>query len=56
MAEKESEHAPFDVFCPECNIQVEARVIAIVGHGFESEAKNPEDQVDAPFNPPNSWL
>ena len=42
-------HAPFDVFCPECNIQVEARVIATVGHGFESEAINPEDQVDAPF-------
>jgi hypothetical protein len=42
-------HAPFDVFCLECNIQVEARVIATVGHGFESEALNPDDQVDAPF-------
>jgi len=42
-------HAPFDVFCSECNIQVEARVIATVGHGFKSQAMNPEDQVDAPF-------
>ena len=42
-------HAPFDVFCPECNIQVEARVIATVGHGFESEAMKPDDEVDAPF-------
>ncbi len=43
------QHAPFDVFCLECNIQVEARVIATVGHSFKSEASNPEDQVDAPF-------
>jgi hypothetical protein len=42
-------HAPFDVFCPECNIQVEARVIATVGHGFESKTMRPDDEVDAPF-------
>jgi len=46
---KTEKHAPFDVFCPDCNIQVEAQVIATVGHRFKSQAMNPEDQVDAPF-------
>ena len=39
----------FDVFCPECNIQVEARVICNGSSGFSSDALNPMDEVDAEY-------
>jgi len=45
-----AEDSSFDVFCPECNIQVEARVIASGHGGFKSKALNPEDEVDAEYH------
>jgi len=39
----------FDVFCPQCNILVEARVIAHGHGGFRSKAANPVDQVDSRY-------
>lgn len=40
----------FDVFCPECNMQVEARVICSGSGGFSSNALNPIDKVDAEYH------
>jgi hypothetical protein len=40
----------FDVFCPECNIQVEARVIATGHGGYKSAAINPIDEPDAEYH------
>jgi hypothetical protein len=40
----------FDLFCPECNIQTEARVIAHGTGGFKSAALNPIDAVDAEYH------
>lgn len=46
MAEKES----FDVFCPQCNILIDAKVIAKGAGGFRSNAINPMDEVDAEYH------
>lgn len=43
------EDKSFDVFCPECNIQVEARVICEGSGGFSSSALSPEDEVDVEY-------
>jgi hypothetical protein len=40
----------FDVFCPQCNILVEAKVIAEGHGGFRSNAVNPIDEVDAEYH------
>lgn len=40
----------FDVFCPQCNILVEARVIAEGSGGFRSKAVSPIDEVDAEYH------
>ena len=40
----------FDVFCPQCNILVEAKVIAEGNGGFRSTAINPIDGVDAEYH------
>jgi hypothetical protein len=40
----------FDVFCPECNIQVAARVICSGSGGFSSNAVNPVDEIDAEYH------
>jgi hypothetical protein len=40
----------FDVFCPQCNILVEAKVIAKGSGGFRSNAINPIDEVDAEYH------
>ncbi|MDP3183376.1 MAG: DUF4145 domain-containing protein [Desulfobaccales bacterium] len=40
----------FDVFCPKCNILVEARVIAEGHGGFRSNAINPIDEVDTDYH------
>ncbi len=40
----------FDVFCPECNIQVETRVICTGSGGFSSNAFNPIDEADAEYH------
>jgi len=39
----------FDVFCPECNLFVEVKSIADATGEFDSQAQNPEDQVDAVY-------
>lgn len=40
----------FDVFCPHCNIQAEARVIAIGAGGFHSEGSVRFDEADAEYH------
>lgn len=40
----------FDVFCPTCNILVEAKVIAEGSGGFRSNAINPIDEADAEYH------
>lgn len=40
----------FDVFCPQCKILVEARVIAVGNGGFRNNAINPMDEVDAEYH------
>ena len=40
----------FDVFCPTCNILVEAKVIASGADEYRSEAVNPMDEVDAMYH------
>lgn len=40
----------FDVFCPDCNIQVAARVICSGSGGFSSNATNVLDEVDAEYH------
>jgi hypothetical protein len=45
MPEKES----FDVFCLQCNILVDAKVIARGSGGFRSNTINPMDEVDAEY-------
>lgn len=40
----------FDLFCPQCNILVEARVIAEGNGGFRSDSVNPIDEVDAEYH------
>jgi hypothetical protein len=40
----------FDVFCPQCNILVESKVIAEGHGGFRSNAVNPIDEVDAEYH------
>jgi hypothetical protein len=40
----------FDVFCPQCNILVEAKVIAEGHGGFRSNAVNPIDEVDTEYH------
>jgi hypothetical protein len=39
----------FDLFCPQCNILVEARVIAEGHGGFQSSAINPIDEADTEY-------
>jgi hypothetical protein len=39
----------FDVYCPECNILISARVVADGNGGFHSNAVNPDDEVDAEY-------
>lgn len=43
------ENESFDVFCPECNIQVAACVICSGSGGYSSNALNPVDEVDAEY-------
>ncbi|MGL1930609.1 MAG: DUF4145 domain-containing protein [Desulfotalea sp.] len=40
----------FDVFCPDCNMLVEAKTIKEATGDFQSEALNPEDVVDARYD------
>lgn len=40
----------FDLFCPTCNILVEARVIARGSGGFRSAAVSPFDEVDTEYH------
>ena len=40
----------FDVFCPQCNILVEAKVIAEGHGGVRSNAVNPIDEADAQYH------
>jgi len=40
----------FNVFCPECNMLVEAKVITDATGKFQSDALNPDDEVDAMYN------
>lgn len=40
----------FDVFCPQCNILVNAKVIAEGHGGFHSNAVNPIDEVDTEYH------
>ena len=40
----------FDLFCPTCNILVEAKVIARGSGGFRSDAVNPLDEVDTEYH------
>ncbi len=40
----------FDVFCPQCNILVEAKVIAEGFAEFRSDAVNPIDEVDTEYH------
>lgn len=40
----------FDVFCPECNILVEAKVVADGHGGFRSNALNPIDELDTEYH------
>lgn len=40
----------FDVYCPRCNIQTEARVIASGHGGFQSEAVSAFDEVDTEYH------
>lgn len=40
---------PFDLFCPECNILVEAQVVASGYGGFESKGATIFDEVDAEY-------
>ena len=42
--------AKFDVFCPQCNILVETKVIAEGPGGFQSDAINPIDEVDSTYH------
>ena len=39
-----------DVFCQECNIQVEAKIICSGSGGFSSDAINPIDEVDSEYH------
>jgi hypothetical protein len=36
----------FDLFCPDCNILVAAKVIASGSGGFRSDAVNPLDAIE----------
>lgn len=38
------------LFCPQCNVQIEASIIASSDCSFESTAHNPIDESDAPYN------
>jgi len=40
----------FDVFCPECNIQVEGRVICSGSGDLSRNALNPIDEIDAEYH------
>jgi len=40
----------FDVFCPTCNILVEAKVIARGFGEYRSDAVNPLDEVDTAYH------
>jgi hypothetical protein len=40
----------FDLFCPTCNMLVEAKVIASGSGGFRSDAVNPLDEVDTEYH------
>lgn len=40
----------FDLFCPDCNVLVEARVIAHASGGFRGDAINPLDEVDTEYH------
>lgn len=40
----------FDLFCPDCNILVAAKVIASGSGGFRSDAVNPLDEVDTEYH------
>jgi hypothetical protein len=40
----------FDLFCPACNMLVEAKVIATGSGGFRSDAVNPLDEVDTEYH------
>lgn len=40
----------FDLFCPQCNILVEAKVIAEGNGGYRSDAVSPIDEVDTEYH------
>lgn len=40
----------FDVFCPECNILVAAKVVAEGNGGFRNDAVNPIDEIGAEYH------
>lgn len=40
----------YDLFCPNCNIYVEAKVIAHGDGGYQSSAINPLDEADSPYH------
>jgi hypothetical protein len=44
------ESKSFDVFCPHCNIQVEARVIANGQGGFHNEGADQFNEIDAEYH------
>lgn len=50
------EKASFDVFCPECNILVEAKVIANGHGGFRSNALNSIDEIDSEYHGDNYFV
>jgi hypothetical protein len=39
----------FDVYCPDCNMMIAAKVVAEGNGGFRSTATNPEDEIDAVY-------
>ncbi len=42
--------ATFDIYCPQCNILVEAKVIAEGSGGFRSNAISPIDEIDTEYH------
>jgi hypothetical protein len=46
----------FDVFCPKCNILVEAKLIADGNGGIRSDALNPIDEVDSEYHGDNYYV
>jgi len=39
----------FDVFCPECNMLIAAKVVAEGNGGYRSNANSPIDEIDAEY-------